>query len=126
MVVWNLHVLKVAARWLPVGLLKRWCTHRLATSVKGYVGPHVAQCRGMYCLLKLSQPSWHMSIKQRGKCLMLRCKSLHVGHMVHMLCFMWVLGMSLISSLGARVKLLDWSCQRVVASSCWMKFIAVS
>ena len=109
-----------------MGLLKRWCTHRLATSVKGYVGPHVAQCRGMYCLLKLSQPSWHVSMKQRGKRLMLRCESLYVGHVGHMLCFMWGLGMGLNSSLGARVKLLDWWCQRAVASFCWMRLIAVS
>ena len=57
---------------------------------------------------------------------MLKCKRLHVGLVVHMLCFMWGLGMGLNSSLGAHVKLLDWWCQRVVTSFCWMRLIAVS
>ena len=91
-------------------ILKRWCTHRLASSLNGYVWPHIAQSRGMYCLLKLSQPYWHVSMKQHGKRLMLRCKSLHIGHVVHMLYFMWGLGMGFNSYLGARVKLLDWCC----------------
>ena len=30
------------------------------------------------------------------------------------------------SSLGARLKLLDWWCQRAVASFCWMRLIVVS
>ena len=67
-----------------------------------------------------------MSMKQRGKRLMLRCEILHVGHVVRMLCFMWGIGMGFNSSLGARVKLLDWWCQRVITSFCWMKLIVVS
>ena len=67
-----------------------------------------------------------MSMKPCGKHLMLRCESLHIGHVGYMLCFTWELGMGLNSSLGARVKLLDWWCQRAVASFCWMKLIAVS
>ena len=57
---------------------------------------------------------------------MLICESLHAGHVVHMLCFMWGLGMDLSSSLGARVKLLDWWCQGFVASFYWMRLIVVS
>ena len=67
-----------------------------------------------------------MSVKQRGKRLTLKCESLYEGHVGHMLCFMWGLGMGLNSSLGARVKLLDWWYQRAVASFCWMRLIIVS
>ena len=80
----------------------------------------------MYCLLRLNQPSWHVSMKPRSKPLTLKCESLHVEHVEHMLCFMWGLGMGLSSPLGARVKLLDWWYQSVVARFCWMKLIAVS
>ena len=65
-------------------------------------------------------------MKLCGKHMMLKCESLHVGHMVHMLCFTWGLGMDLNLSFMAKVKLLDWWYQKPVTSFCWMRLITVS